>query len=64
MWESEFSTRLPIGFYIFIGIITDLIIYNFFSRDFVPLGTIVFVGIGILFRKRKRNDKKVFEPFK
>ena len=64
MWESEFSTRLPIGFYIFIGIIVDFIIYYNFSKDFVPLGTIILFGIGILLRKRKRNDKKVFEPFK
>lgn len=64
MWENELSTRLPIGFYIFIGIIVDLIVYYNFSKDFVPLGTIALIGIGILFRKRKRNEKKIFEPFK
>ena len=64
MWESEFSTRLPIGFYILVGVIADLLIYYFYSKSLVPLGTIVFIGIGILFRRRKRNDQKVFEAFK
>ena len=64
IWESDFKMKLPIGFYIIIGIISDLIIYHFFSKDFVPMGTIAFIGIGILLRKRERNEQKVFGPFK
>jgi hypothetical protein len=64
MWESEFTTKLPIGFYLFIGIIADLIVYYNFTKEIVPLATIALIGIGILFRKRKRNEQKVFGPFK
>ncbi len=64
MWESEFKIKLPIGFYLFIGIITDLIIYYNFTKEIVPLATIVLIGIGILLRKRKKNEQKVFGLFK
>ena len=64
MFESEFRTKLPIGFYVFIGIIADLIIYYNFTKEIVPLATIVFIGIGILFRKNKKNNDNVFAPFK
>ncbi|WP_397364120.1 hypothetical protein [Olleya sp. R77988] len=64
MTESGFKTKLPIGFYLFIGIIMDFIIYYSFSKDIVPLSSIVFLGVGILFRKRKNNKNKVFGLFK
>ncbi|MCF7559560.1 hypothetical protein L3X39_02845 [Sabulilitoribacter multivorans] len=64
MWESGFSIRKPIEFYIFIGIIIDSIIYYFLSKDFVPLGTIVFIGIGVLSHKKRNNKQKVFGLYK
>lgn len=64
MTESEFKTKFPIGFYLFFGLLSDIIIYHNFSNEIAPLITIVFIGIGVLFRKNKKNENKLFAPFK
>lgn len=59
-----FKTKLPFGCFIFAGVIFDLIIYYFFSKRVYPIATVIFFGIGILYRKLNKSDFKIYGPFK
>ena len=61
--KSTVEAGLPLIVYLFIGIILDFIIYNFFSKSIVPLATVLIAFLGFIREAQKRKRKKMFYPY-
>jgi len=61
--KSGFRAGTPVGLYIIIGILIDIIIYNYFSKSIVPIVSILMTIWAIASRNKKRKGNKMFSAF-
>ena len=62
--NSEFGVDLPVGVYLFLGIIIDSVIYFNFEKSIVPLMSILILIFGIKMKNKKQREGKTIRMFK